>query len=864
MPTTYNGIGTHYYGKKNKSARSGACRACGRAGTLTSYDTRLWFVVVFIPVIPLGRKRIIDQCPSCSRHFAADAAKFEAARQQETAEAVEQYRRDPAPESALRAHATLLGFHDREAAAFFRAEAVGDFPDSAGLMIGLASHLEQISAHEEAAGLYEGALGLQPDLPDARLGAAKYRIVAGDLDEARPLLAFLEAPGAGQRHPLHLLDALAAAFQKAGRHEEALELAKVLLREVPEIGREHRFRKFVGASERAVGLPDSILPESGRTLLSVFDKKNAEHAPWQRKLAWTVVVGLVLAGSLAISNEYIRRHRTLHITNASGQPAQVQVDDQPPVTVNGLGKIAVAEGPHRVRITGPFDESHDIEVASGYFERWSSSPAWVLNPGGEAILADWALQYASDPLPGSRTLIVGTQFVHRPHVDYLFESPPSSIRVKGHNTVVQKSQLEWVQGMAVDVEALDEIAQGNPAAALAFGEAHLRRNPGKADLLESYLQAATPADFPRVEAFLESGLDRRPVPVDWHRAYQQFADVGGHLDRAIARYDEMVKAEPADAALLYLRGRIEPDPKREEEFFRKAIEADPKLPWPWAARASRAMAAGRWDECLEDVDKAAGSAGNQGPPLGELVHVARLAKGDLEPLADEYRRRLQSEPMGGPAILFLGEVLTAQGKADEIDAEVSAWESRVPMEVRMQLLPAVRAALLFTEGDFAGCLEESSRPGPGRNLALRASALLALGKAEEAAADESLAPAWGDPWGALALATSLDLAGHPDEAKPWVEHAAAGLSGMTREERAAAAALRGDHPPALDDLGRIIIKPEDKALLLTALARRFPEKAPEYLEAAGRFNVRRIGPYPVVARAIEAGKAGAGAAGKAP
>ena len=83
MPTTYNGIGTHYYGKKNIQKRVGACHSCGHNVELVSYDTRLWFVVFFIPVIPLGRKRILDYCPACTRHYAVEADKSETARQLE-------------------------------------------------------------------------------------------------------------------------------------------------------------------------------------------------------------------------------------------------------------------------------------------------------------------------------------------------------------------------------------------------------------------------------------------------------------------------------------------------------------------------------------------------------------------------------------------------------------------------------------------------------------------------------------------------------------------------------------------------------------------------------------------------------------
>src|SRR3954453_990530 len=104
MPTTYNGIGTHYYGKKNRSVRTAVCGACHRVGNLESYDTRLWFVILFIPVIPLGRKRIIDKCPSCTRHMAASADAYEVARQLQTSEGLEKYRRQPSPEAALEAH----------------------------------------------------------------------------------------------------------------------------------------------------------------------------------------------------------------------------------------------------------------------------------------------------------------------------------------------------------------------------------------------------------------------------------------------------------------------------------------------------------------------------------------------------------------------------------------------------------------------------------------------------------------------------------------------------------------------------------------------------------------------------------------
>src|SRR4051812_38374305 len=166
MPTTVNGIGTHYYGKKNRVERTAPCRSCNRVGNLESYDTRLWFVIVFIPVIPLGRKRIIDKCPSCTRHYAADADAYEQARQLQVSGAQERFRREPSPEAALEAHGTLLAFHEYEQAAQFRRTALDRYSGHAGLRAGLAAQLQEVSAFDASADLYEQALALDPDLTE--------------------------------------------------------------------------------------------------------------------------------------------------------------------------------------------------------------------------------------------------------------------------------------------------------------------------------------------------------------------------------------------------------------------------------------------------------------------------------------------------------------------------------------------------------------------------------------------------------------------------------------------------------------------------------------------------------------------------
>ncbi|MCP4507438.1 MAG: zinc-ribbon domain-containing protein, partial [Fuerstiella sp.] len=198
MPSSINGVGTHYYGSKSKNVRTAVCQHCGQKAELTSYETRLWFVLFFVPIIPFGRKRISDQCAECNRHFAIDLKQWETGRQSETASAIGRFRKDQSEESALDVHGQLLGFQQYEDAAAFREDMQERFPESAQLTAGLASHLEFIGLPGEASELWERSFRLDPELPEARVGMASRRMHGGKTDEARELLSFLEQPGAEQ------------------------------------------------------------------------------------------------------------------------------------------------------------------------------------------------------------------------------------------------------------------------------------------------------------------------------------------------------------------------------------------------------------------------------------------------------------------------------------------------------------------------------------------------------------------------------------------------------------------------------------------------------------------------------------------
>ena len=434
MPTTYNGIGTHYYGKKNLQKRRGTCRSCGRQVELSSYDTRLWFVVLFVPFIPLGRKRILEACPSCRRHFVSDLDKWETARQLEVSGAMEKFRSNPTPEAAIAVHQQMLGFHQISEAAEFQKTMLAQFPDSAKILAYLGAAQEHLGRGSEAMEFYQRALALRPDLPEARVGVARGHVRAGQLDEARKLLDFLEKPGAAQLYSLEPLEVLGRAYQTAGRHQEALDLFAKLIEALPKVAEHAGFRKMVKKSEKALSKDTSVLPKQKFNLKRLFQRTGRTAGrpvvTTRGLLALGVVVALALLGFI-ISNEYIRHHRKLYLINAYGQPAAVEIPGVGTVGhFKGLQTLAIPEGHFQARIHGPVEETVEFDVRDGYFDRWFGQPLWLINVGGGALLELTTATYSRDPQPPALAFYTGQSFERFATVTHPFTPLPESIQIQ--------------------------------------------------------------------------------------------------------------------------------------------------------------------------------------------------------------------------------------------------------------------------------------------------------------------------------------------------------------------------------------------------------------------------------------------------
>jgi tetratricopeptide (TPR) repeat protein len=862
MPTTYNGIGTHYYGKKNLETRHAACDQCGREVPLSSYDTRLWFVIFFIPLIPLGRKRIINQCPACTRHYALDLDKWETTKQLEISGALDKFRSNPTPEAAIETHQALVNFHQTAEAAEFRQAMRAKFPDNARVHAYLGAVLEHLGQTEEAAAAFAKALALRPDLPEARVGVAKSHIRAKRFAEARALLDFLEKPGAHQLYSLEPLEILALALQNDGRHDEALQLFSKLLEALPALGDHTGYRKNVEKSEKAMRRQTSVLPRRkfswkrflGADPTAAGSAGTAGPQVTWRGLAWVgAVCALVLLG-FVVRNEYVRRHRTLHIVNVLPHSATVEIRGVGQVRApRGTTEFTLGEGRHHASISGVAPEEIDFELRTSFLDRWFNDPVWILNVGGAAVLTLTTATYSRNPTPPSLAFRFGQAFEFFPDVSHAFTPLPESLRMKSHESRTL-TQLEVQPEKPLAVFQYFE-GQSQWSEALRLAEVTLRFHPGDAPLLYSYVNLArSRRQAERVEQFLKPGLTNRPVQIEWHRAYQSLHPDREGEARLAVQYDALLQAEPGNSALLYLRGRVSPTRGDSRRYFERSAAADPANAYPLYAQGWDRMAMGDWAGSREFLQKAVKLRPDD-VSFAHYLAQARFALGEFESLEQELRDRLKRNPADLAATLQLCEVLVAAGTTNDAAQAVNAFELAARGRHgagSVDISKHLRRRLLYATGDFAGLERHAARDNTPAGQLARFEALIEQGRVAEAAKARTLNP--GEPgegrgFDELLVALAWTLQGNAAEAAQSRDRALKALEAGATDWARAAEVLRSAVPPSQAELDEVAVAASSKAVLLAALAHRHPTRRAEFAAAARRFNIGRGFPYHLVQRA---------------
>ena len=846
MTYTINGIGTTYFGKSNQQSQEGVCSSCNHRGKLLSYETWHCICIFFIPVLPLGKKQILDYCPSCTRHRILPFHEWEKIRDAAINETATQVSASPDdPDAAMQMHATLAAFQKQDEATKFAEIMSSKFPEVARVLFYLAAWYERTGKPLSGNPLFLKAYDLEPENIDYRRAALLTFIEEGNVDTAKSMIQpFI--PGTENYQPA-LFYALAAGFQKQQRHEEAVQTLRMLLDASPGLRSDPTFRKTLAVSEKAMGVEElTIAPDP-------FYRSNA--------FLWISGITTILA-AMALYNSYLASNRSVTVVNGLPIPVVVKIDGRTELQLapGDQKQTILPEGTHEVVVTVPADQfpALKFEMSTGWWERFVRSPAFVLDPTKSAVV-EWEeatymkVRPGQEPPENRSELRVGQLFSYFKHIDYRFQEFPAQLTVKNSSSVL-KTRLSILRDDPATLIQRAQFMGTSPASLLPFLETHLMAAPDRNDLMLIYT-AWSFADgrFHQCRDFLKKRLADRPARVDWHRAYQAIAYRG--VPNAEAKklheqlkqeYDALLAKEPNDPSMLYLRGRIEIHSTKSLPFFEKALAADPQFPYALYAIGHSRMVHGDFPEALKLLTKATESK------PGEIIFeqqrlLAQFAARDFESLEKTSRDQLTKASLDSSALETLLKTLVATDRATEADLEFEAYSTRfkqmAPPQFHSMLLKT-KWMLAALKGEF-GPIDREASASPldyARPYAFFAKLEL-----------NQLADPPGTPAAYWHLCREIVAHRLGDEkaAQASREAAIAALEQQSEDDWPIADLLRRSNDITWEEVEDIVSDPVSKAVVLVTLARDQKQIRSQLLELATKLNFDLEFPHYLLNREIE-------------
>ncbi len=289
MSFTLNGVGSWYYGRNNVHNFVGQCEFCGTSTTLTSYDTTLYFVVIYLAICPLGRKRIINQCASCSKHRLMPLAAYNTFRDTAIDKLLKDY--CAATENVEKATELIQAtIHFRAAKPFQGVRVLMEqaLPHNAPVQSLLGGACEFFGDRSSAETHYHASLSLDPSNTATREDFAVLLLKKGHVDEARQWLSHvLDSPSMDKRGYLYVM---IEGLRVAGRHRESLEMLEAYAASLPAIHDDKEFKQYLKKSRRYT---NSSKPLRSK-LLAAQAASTYEGSPWNRRLPLLITAGIIL------------------------------------------------------------------------------------------------------------------------------------------------------------------------------------------------------------------------------------------------------------------------------------------------------------------------------------------------------------------------------------------------------------------------------------------------------------------------------------------------------------------------------------------------------------------------------------------
>lgn len=856
MPNVVNGIGTWYWGKRNIRVRRDVCAMCSRPADLRSYDTTLYFVFLFVPVLPLRRVHVRNECSKCKQHQVVKRKEWERTRQRVLGEALAACRDHPRdPERVREAISAAVAFEDEPALAEVASIASETLAGNASVQDWLAEAYALFGHADLAELAYRTSLSLVEDPEVAlRLGENLLRTgrAAMGWEVIRPLITPDQPERAGAAY------LAATAFQAEGDHARALEVLDHCVGVLPDLADDKgqlelrkKSSKHLASGKR---IPSALIRGDG----SVRTKEGGLLSRLPAMIPLVLVV-LLIAGFSAISLSKAG-HRRVYLVSG--------LDDESRVTIDGRGyqlgphhvqEITLPEGTHSVSVTvwGTSTPPELFSFRSSFLGRPFDRRVFVVNADRLALLKWEQAVYTTSPSPGaspghSWRLFAAQAFYVFDGLDYAFRGFPASVPTGQRAGRTTKERIDTLTGLGVlDTCRVISSELGAPAAEAWIIRAGALR-PGHPDVYEILIKTMPPE---RVLEVVRPLLAVRPVLVEAHRAYQavtEWTDPGHDLT---AEYAALLDAAPDDAGAKYLLGRVTRDVTTSEALL---VEAGTSPQPVWRALAGLAynrMSQGRFKEAGELLESAQRMGSIEDTGIARLREEILKASGDWKAMLELDRYKTAARDTPTVDALMRCELFAAMGDRPAAQAWVEEYEATVRAELGeargVTWRRCADAMAAYVAGIPEGLAALCTGPEPVGREELGAIGMDGLwflsaltgGRMEEVAAELNAEGAESEPIARMLFAIALSIAGERERAGEQFGLAGAGLSRGDWEDRRASEWMTGERAPAPGEAEALLLLVDRKAVVLTVLGILHPAIRESAFALARRLNYDRSCPH---------------------
>jgi hypothetical protein len=743
------------YNRRDYSFVRTECPCCGHKGYHKSYTSSRFFTLYFIPVIPIGRQRILSECPNCEASAAAPYGTWRKLNKKEVPESVATYLSKPTDlHAAEQFMGAVFASQNRDALRGIGPKIEVEFARNTKLLARLADLYSYLCMDQMANALY---LKLLNESKEAYIG---------EWADAHMRLRSRSKPEIPNRFlqsiPVLIFPAIVCFFI----------LPAVL----------SFITKPLDYAYMANGLDHPYTATINGTELTLHPRANT-----------------------------ITRHVTY-----------------------GVNEI-IYETPYGDSV------SYTFSVENSRWDRAFGGPVIIINPDQAALILKEVTTYSSSPDPDdeySYEIQVGEPWYVFKNIDFRFEEYPDEIDLPYSKDKVLKTRISQLMDDSHE-ETIDILAYNDLFPELKNYVANkLRGGDQSTGLIHAAAKLLAPETFNELAA---PNLKKRPVEIEWHRAYQRVAGASVPLPELLQEYRAMVTREPGNSALTYLLARITEEPDESLELLLNSSTMGDSGGFAANALSYHYLLEGQFEKALSYSNQAVEYA----PENTQFAWLKSLAmfgsqkydriKAELDVLMEENKAEYSDywhyvfcmTKMGKPEAArdMIGTYIEIMRK-EYTDEDGSVYITDEELEYYRTSLGAVIALAEEDKEDFLQSLGQMDFPDLNcKRFVLKGE----LTEATSIVSSEEFEPSIIDHLMMYVLykrANSEELAAaHLDEVLIY-------LSDSSMEDIKWAQWLGGDTPPDCDMAAHTSSDIENHAIYMAALAARYPSLSHEYLQRA--------------------------------